>query len=247
MQTSVEGGNSERMVAPFENTRPFAISPDHSQFLIGQFTRHDDEMPLWLRPVQGGEPRRVRQATGHDPAWSPDGTQIVFVRGQNLNSIHRDGTQLRPVAHADGHPRGPARSPDGENIRFTIDLGEYGTQSVWEMSADGNGLHPILANGTQPSHQSAGNWTADGKYFLFSSCERCHCNLWAMRGAGSGVRTSSRAVAGGRKAGKSSPDPTDLFTNRFSNHCARIEAWIFDKKHAIFLFAQSRHDRGSEG
>ena len=35
MQTSVEGGNAEKMAAPFENTRLFAISPDHSQFLIG--------------------------------------------------------------------------------------------------------------------------------------------------------------------------------------------------------------------
>jgi hypothetical protein len=59
--------------------------------------------------------------------------------------------------------------------------------------------------------------------------------------------SSSRAVAGGRKAGKSSPDPTDLFTNRVSNDCARVEVRILDKKHAIFLFAQSRHDRGSEG
>src|ERR1700719_3625984 len=62
-----------------------------------------------------------------------------------------------------------------------------------------------------------------------------------------GVRTSSRAVAGGRKAGKPSSDPTDLFTHRFSNHCARREARIFDKKHATFLFAKPRHDRASEG
>src|SRR2546430_8610756 len=32
---------SEKMPAPFENTRLFALSPDHSQFLIGQFTRRD--------------------------------------------------------------------------------------------------------------------------------------------------------------------------------------------------------------
>jgi hypothetical protein len=88
---------------------------------------------------------------------------------------------------------------------------------------------------------------ADGKYFLFSGCEGCDCNLWAMRGTGSGLRISLRAVARGRKAAKSSPDPADLFTNRFSNNCARVEARIFDKKHAIFLFAQSRHDRASEG
>src|SRR5229473_6397963 len=62
MQTSVEGGNAEKMAAPFENTRIFALSPDHSQFLIGRFIRRDDEMPLWLWPVQGGEPRRMGEA-----------------------------------------------------------------------------------------------------------------------------------------------------------------------------------------
>jgi Tol biopolymer transport system component/DNA-binding winged helix-turn-helix (wHTH) protein len=190
MQTSVEGGNAEKMTAPFDNTRLFAISPDHSQFLIGQFARRDDEMPLWLWPVQGGEPRRVGEATGYDPAWSPDGVQIVFVRGQSLYSIHRDGTQLRQLAHVEGHPHSPAWSPNGEDIRFTVDLGDYGTETIWEMAADGNGLHKIFAGGMQPSHQSAGNWTADGKYFLFSGCEQYDCNLWAMRDAWSWFRRS---------------------------------------------------------
>jgi Tol biopolymer transport system component/DNA-binding winged helix-turn-helix (wHTH) protein len=190
MQTSVEGGNAEAMAAPFDNTRLFAISPDHSQFLIGQFTRRDDEMPLWLWPVQGGEPRRLGQATGHDPAWSPDGTQIVFVRGQELYSIRRDGTQLRQLVHVEGRPRAPAWSPDGENIRFTVDQGEYGTPSIWQMTADGNSAHSLLPSGTQPSDQSAGNWTADGKYFLFSGCEQYECNLWAMRDAWSWFRRS---------------------------------------------------------
>jgi Tol biopolymer transport system component/DNA-binding winged helix-turn-helix (wHTH) protein len=190
MQTSVEGGNAEAMAAPFENTRLFAVSPDHSQFLIGQFKRRDDEMALWLWPVQGGEPRRLGQATGHDPAWSPDGTQIVFVRGQNLYSVRRDGTQLRQLAHIEGYPHAPAWSPDGETIRFTVDLGEYGTPSIWQISTDGNGVHPLLPGGTPPSNQSAGNWTADGKYFLFSGCEQYECNLWAMRDAWSWFRRS---------------------------------------------------------
>ena len=192
MQTSVEGGNAEKMVTPFENTRLFAISPDHSQFLIGQFTRRDDEMPLWLWPVQGGATRRLGEATGHDPAWSPDGTQVAFVRGQSLYSIHRDGTQLREIVHVNGRPEAPAWSPDGENIRLAIDAGEYGAKSLWQVSADGTGLHAILANGP-PSRQEAGDWTADGKYFLFSGCDRYDCNLWAMRDAWSWFRRSNHA------------------------------------------------------
>jgi Tol biopolymer transport system component/DNA-binding winged helix-turn-helix (wHTH) protein len=193
MQTSVEGGNAEKMATPFENTRLFAISPDHSQFLIGQFAGRDEEMPLWLWPVQGGEPRRLGQATGGDPAFSPDGTQIVFVRGQNIYAIHRDGTQIRQLAHVEGHPRSPAWSPDGGSIRFTLDLGEFGTQSIWEMTADGSSLHALLSKTAHPSRQSAGNWTADGKYFLFSGCEEYDCNLWGIRNAWSWFRRSHRS------------------------------------------------------
>jgi hypothetical protein len=84
-------------------------------------------------------------------------------------------------------------------------------------------------------------------WIRYAGCEGYQLYLWAMLGAGSGVRTSSGAVAGGRKAGKSSPDPTDLLTNRVSDDCTRVDARILDKKHAIFLLAQSCHGRGSEG
>ena len=190
MQTSVEGGNAEKVSAPFENTRLFAMSPDHSQFLIGQFTRRDEEMPLWLWPVQGGEARRLGPATGTDGAWSPDGTQIVFVRGQNLYTIHRDGTQVRQLAHVEGHPHAPAWSPDGGNIRFTLDRSELGAQTICEMTSDGSGLHEILSRSTRPTRQFAGNWTADGRYFLFSGCEQYDCNLWGIRNAWSWFRRS---------------------------------------------------------
>jgi Tol biopolymer transport system component/DNA-binding winged helix-turn-helix (wHTH) protein len=190
MQTSVEGGNAEEMPAPFDNTRLFAISPDHSQFLIGQFSRRDDEMPLWLWPVQGGAPRRLGEAVGHDPAWSPDGSQVVFVRGRSLFLIRLDGTQLREIAHGPGLAHAPAWSPDGERVRFSVDQLEDGSQSIWEMEADGAGLHPILMSGSQPSSQSAGQWTGDGKYFLFSSCENSDCNLWAIRDSWNWFRRS---------------------------------------------------------
>lgn len=181
MQTSVEGGNAEVVAAPFANTRLFSISPDHSQFLIGEFSRPDDEMPLWLWPVQGGAPRRLGEAIGRDPVWSPDGSQIVFVHERSLFVIHPDGTQMHEIARPNGKPHAPAWSGDGELIRFHTDNAGGNGSSIWEMNADGSKLHPFLASVTQPTWQSAGQWTADGKYFLFSGCQNNDCNLWAIR------------------------------------------------------------------
>src|ERR1700692_948967 len=171
MQTSVEGGNAEVVAAPFANTRLFAISPDHSEFLIGEFNRPDDEMTLWLWPVQGGAPRRLGEATGRDPAWSPDGSQVVFVHDRSLFTVRPDGTQLHEIARPNGRPHSPAWSPDGETIRFHSESGGNNATSIWEVNADGSKLHRILASGTQPVSQSSGQWTADGKYFLFLRSE----------------------------------------------------------------------------
>jgi Tol biopolymer transport system component/DNA-binding winged helix-turn-helix (wHTH) protein len=230
MQTSVEGGNAEKMATPFENTRLFAVSPDHSQFLIGQFARRDEEMSLWLWPVQGGEPRRLGEATGHDPAWSPDATQIVFVRGHDLYSVRRDGTQLRKLLQVNGNPRAPAWSPDSRYIRFTVDVNEYGTQTLWEMSAEGNNPHPILAGGNQPTRQSSGTWTADGKYFLFSGCEQYDCNLWAMRDVWSWFRRSHHTPV----PLTSGPDALNLATPAQSG--SRIFAFSFRSRRELEKF-----------
>src|SRR5207245_9952702 len=63
----------------------------------------------------------------------------------------------------------------------------------------------------------------------------------------SGVRTSLRAVARGRKTGKSRPNPTNLFADRVSQDCTFIEGRVFDEKHAIFLLAKPRHGCGCKG
>ncbi len=235
MQTSVEGGNAEKMPAPFENTRIFALSPDHSQFLIGQFSRRDDEMPLWLWPVQGGEPRRMGEAVGHDPAWSPDGSQIIFVRGRSLYTIHPDGTQLRELAHGPGLPHFPAWSPDGETIRFSMDKREDGTQAVWEMAADGSGLHPILASGRQPASQSAGEWTADGRYFLFSGCENYDCNLWGIREAWNWFRRSHHDPA------QLTHGPDSLHVSIPTQAGSRVFAFSFRSNRELQKFEPQSH------
>src|SRR5207245_7962146 len=51
--------------------------------------------------------------------------------------------------------------------------------SLWEVSANGTDLHPLLPG----SHtECCGTWTPDGKYFVFLSFKDLTSqNLWAIR------------------------------------------------------------------
>jgi Tol biopolymer transport system component len=74
---------------------------------------------------------------------------------------------------------GLAWSPDGKTLGLSESQGfgaDIGAHSVWEMGADGSGLHQLLAGWHNPSDECCGTWTPDGKFFLFASGGQ----IWAL-------------------------------------------------------------------
>ena len=188
MQTSVEGGSIQRTPTPFDNTRIFDLSPDHSQFLIGQLTHRGEETPLWLWPVQGGAPRRLGDVTAQEAVWSPTGDQIAFVEGESIQTADPEGGHIREVARFHPAPHALVWSPNGKRLRFNqTDLIE-GTDSMWEIGADRSSLQQVLPEGQRGPHEGSGTWLAGGRYFAFSSgvdlraslAVDTHANLWVM-------------------------------------------------------------------
>jgi len=75
METSVEGETFKRTPTPFDNTRIFDLSPDHTQFLIGQFMHEGEETALWYWAGAGRKrPRRVGDVMAKEAVWSPKAT-----------------------------------------------------------------------------------------------------------------------------------------------------------------------------
>jgi Tol biopolymer transport system component/DNA-binding winged helix-turn-helix (wHTH) protein len=188
MQTSVEGGSIQRTPTPFDNTRIFDLSPDHSQFLIGQLTHRGEETALWLWPVQGGAPQRLGDVTAQEAVWSPTRSQIAFVQGESIQATDVEGVHIRQVARFHPAPHALVWSPDGKRLRFTqTDLIE-GTDSMWEIGSDGSTLRQVLPEGQRGPHEGSGTWLASGRYFAFSSgvdlraslAVDTHANLWLM-------------------------------------------------------------------
>jgi DNA-binding winged helix-turn-helix (wHTH) protein/Tol biopolymer transport system component len=188
MQTSVEGGAIQRTPTPFDNTRIFDLSPDHSQFLIGQLTHRGEETALWLWPVQGGAPRRLGDVIAQEAVWSPKGDLIAYVHGESIQLADPEGNHVRELARFHPAPHALVWSPDGQRIRFTQTNLLEATDSMWEIDLQQAVPRRVLPEGKHEPHEGSGTWLDGGKYFAFSSgvdlraslAVDTQANLWIM-------------------------------------------------------------------
>ena len=186
-QVSVEGGDSVPLPVQLPSVSLRDISPDRLQFLVGSFGNNPylfTAVTLWTTPVLGGSPRRVGDLVVVDAAWSPDAQQLVFTKevANELDVARMDGTEIRKLVSVAGIPQSPRWSPDGKTIRFTIDRSTEGVtpgSSLWEVSADGSHLHPLFPKWRDA--QCCGNWTRDGRYFVFQVASKGVTTIWAVR------------------------------------------------------------------
>ena len=71
-------------------------------------------------------------------------------------------------------------------MRLTVQNSQI-VQSLWEVSAQGANLRPLLAGWHNPPNECCGKWTADGKYFIFQS----QGQIWALPEEGGFLRKRS--------------------------------------------------------
>jgi len=54
------------------------------------------------------------------------------------------------------------------------------TTSLWEVSIDGKNARPLLPDWNRPPAECCGNWTPDGRYFVFSSTRNGRDDIWVL-------------------------------------------------------------------
>ncbi|HKW60899.1 MAG TPA: winged helix-turn-helix domain-containing protein [Candidatus Acidoferrum sp.] len=181
-QTSLAGGETQILPAPFRNTLLLDLSPDHSEFLAASFAQKDTEMPLWIWPVQGGAPARIGDLTAYIAKWHPNGRQIVYAKNDGVYLADRDGSQVRRLTSTNGPSWGLSWSPDGKGLRFAnANFSGVSYSSVWEIHADGTNLHPLFPDWSNPSVECCGSWSPDGAYFFFGSMHSGSLDIWGVR------------------------------------------------------------------
>ena len=178
-QMAVPSGVSEPIPIDLPHVELLGISPDGSNLLVSPALRDNKpEVPISIARTIGGSVRHL--VDGVSAAWSPDGDSVIYstVDG-NINLIRGDGTGNHRLASIhDGTVVDLSWSPDGTTIRFVVN------NRLWEMSSNGRALHEVLDDWPASEFLCCGQWTPDGKFFVFQGTETKNGDktdqIWAL-------------------------------------------------------------------
>jgi serine/threonine protein kinase/Tol biopolymer transport system component len=180
MQVSALGGETSAIPTPFLVNQIGDISRDRSSLLVPAYEGLQYEAPLWLLPLPAGTPHRLGELVGHDGTWFPDGRRILFAKDHDLYVTTASGTEPKKFASLPGFAIWPRWSPDGSRLRISLLDLITGSSSLWEIQADGSHPHPLLPGWSNPAQECCGDWTPDGKYFIFQSDHDGKTQIWAI-------------------------------------------------------------------
>lgn len=152
-----------------------ALSPDGARiaFVLRTTDRDGDRdtRALWQVPTSGGVPAPLTHATADStPVWSPDGSQLAFLRAQDgpaqIWLLPAGGGEARGLTTLPLGAGTPTWSPDGARIAFTA--------PVDSAALPGETAETILARRSAPASTDRLGYKADGAGNLGTLVQQLH-------------------------------------------------------------------------
>lgn len=184
----VGGATSDLTPSAVFNASGLAVSPDGARIAF-----HDSSVSggdgwdtdIYVMDADGTDLTRLTEYPGRDahPAWSPDGTRIVFER-EHSSDEHRlyvigvDGAGEIALTDFPGNHWQPAWSPDGTQIVFVVQresLPETDPDScnsdIWVINADGTDPRQLTSS---DGSSDAPQWSPGGTHVAFGHIPAGH-------------------------------------------------------------------------
>lgn len=140
---------------------------------------------------------RVRLTSTDDeiesnPAWSPDGRRVAFVRGDgSVYVMNADGSAIKRVTEPRPEVEAPAWSPDGRRLAFGAAAGS--AFAIYVVNVDGTGLRRVFQ--VKTGWVGDPDWSPDAKRLAVARDPTEHggeTDIYVMSADGSAARRVTR-------------------------------------------------------
>jgi serine/threonine protein kinase/Tol biopolymer transport system component len=127
----------------------------------------------------GGAWRTIGSVREANPVarWSSNGKSIYFVEAGELWVMDENGGDVRALWKPPQPPIALAVSPDGKQLAVTVNSE---TPRVWLVRTDGTDPHPIDLDWPENADEIHGQWTPDGRRFVFNSDREGRGNVYEL-------------------------------------------------------------------
>jgi dipeptidyl aminopeptidase/acylaminoacyl peptidase len=132
--------------------------------------------------------------TDTEPAFSPDGRTIAFVRGGDLYSVRPDGSGQRRLTSGSELDSAPLVAPNGRYVVFERRATAGAPADLYTVGVLGGGIH-ALTSGPDDDHEA--DFSADGRAIVFvrgtAGAEGGNDDLYSIRPTGGGLARLTRS------------------------------------------------------